>query len=925
MGSGLWWSFGEPHEERGELVADFYYQIGRHVELRLPWPTRRFADAGGLSIQIGEKKHGTGWPHDITAKTEETGRRLYDLLGKEAQASLIRTFANQNGDSNHRTLYLLFPTPSAKNREICLTLEDLPWELLHDGEEFISWRYSIQIVRAHPRETFPVQPRTIGIASWGILLVTPFVFSSEDQYRQVGLEPLPLGAEEVKTIRSLQQETHGLVLAGPLSRRRRSPWGITTFHELEEHLLGENVGRYHLIHFVGHGVIYDDEPCLCFESDQGGIDYVSVNRLRKLFTAIRDSSRHDALPAVLFLNACSSSSRGRYSSGFASGLHDLGMCVLGYHSDIYDDDKPLLAAESFYRSICIDQSLQNPQQNPNVLTAIGAARRRLRDQGGAAKPAWGNLRAYVPSEISFEVRGRGFIERTLQKVYSHFASWMNPLDYTDHLSIGFQFAVLFGALMGLINLIFIFPETLLVGHYTYQEIVSEILRIFLIGPLSFLAAAIFISIQTMQNHRFLRHRTGKIPILTLLAKLFCTLPVLILAGVAFGLLFNFSFSRLDLLTSQITIFSSLTKIPIEDFWIGFLGIMGGAITISLLLASGFCLKRKETLHSYRTFYWVFVLYSGIAAVFIIDAFFSEKMGVYRTGCWTFFVLLNIFAYSSVSTKTLKEITWRAMQKNAPPPQLSWRKLIPLLGGALLVVFCYFLLEESVRFEQSTIQNAIIKRKESILTGEFEPHVEKILERALRQRAIHEIPGSIMENESVAKRDWLLSLVCADYILFRSQQREEKSDLLEDISKSQGFLTTCETINGEVKFKDYYCNIVAMVEFLHAENSESEESKPTEYQQALTNGIIAVDKDNRNFAYLDTLARVEAKIGDRNNDLELLKRAAVNIRQARWRAFFLRSPMASEVRRSIDEMAKSIQKQIKRMEDDYKQIPTRVFP
>jgi hypothetical protein len=55
MGRGLWWSFGEPREERGELVADFYYQIGKHVELRLPWPTRRFADAGGLSIHVGVK------------------------------------------------------------------------------------------------------------------------------------------------------------------------------------------------------------------------------------------------------------------------------------------------------------------------------------------------------------------------------------------------------------------------------------------------------------------------------------------------------------------------------------------------------------------------------------------------------------------------------------------------------------------------------------------------------------------------------------------------------------------------------------------------------------------------------------------------------------------------------------------------------
>ncbi|MBN2326458.1 MAG: CHAT domain-containing protein, partial [Candidatus Omnitrophica bacterium] len=306
MGHELWWSFGEPREEAGELVANFYYQIGKHVKLRLPWPTRRFADAGDLSIHVGNRTPGHEWPLDITSKTQETGRLLYELLGKDAQASLIRTFANPNNDSNHRTLHLLFPTPSLQNREICLTLEDLPWELLHDGEEFIAWRYSIQIIRAHPRYALPFEKRHVEIDSWGALLVTPFIFADREQCRQAGLEFLPQGIEEVKSIRSLQTQTHGMVLVGPNGPRRRAPGGVVAFRELEECLLGENAGRYHLIHFIGHGVIYDDEPCLCFESDEGGIDYVSVGRLRKLFLSILESSRNKDLPRVLFLNACSS-------------------------------------------------------------------------------------------------------------------------------------------------------------------------------------------------------------------------------------------------------------------------------------------------------------------------------------------------------------------------------------------------------------------------------------------------------------------------------------------------------------------------------------------------------------------------------------------------------------------------------------------
>ncbi|MBN2327203.1 MAG: hypothetical protein JXR73_08605, partial [Candidatus Omnitrophica bacterium] len=632
-------------------------------------------------------------------------------------------------------------------------------------------------------------------------------------------------------------------------------------------------------------------------------------------------------PRVLFLNACSSSSRGRYSSGFAAGLHDLGMCVLGYHSDIYDDDKPLIAADSFYRSLCVDQSLQNPQLDPNVITAIGAARRRLRDQGETAKPAWGSLRAYLPSEISFTVRGRGIVERSLQHLYSRFAQWMNPLDYTDHLSIGFQFAVLFGVLMGFINLAFIFPETLLVRHYTYQEIVSEILRIFLVGPLSFLAAAIFSSFLTLQNHRFLRRRSGKIPLGTLFKHVAISLPVLALSGAAFCALFTFSFSRLELLTAQITVFSGLTQLSIDDFWYRLIGGIGGTVSFSLLLASVFCLRRKETLHSYRTFYWVSALYGGLFLLYLCRVFHSEEMSVYRTGGWMLFILLNIVACSSVVIKTLKEISWRAMQKSEPSTQLSWRKLLPLLGGAFLVAFCFYLLEEAVRFEQHTVQAAILQRKASLETGEFSPHIEKILERALRQRAIHEIPDSVLDGHEdivAAKQDWLLSLVCADYLLYRAQQRDSKDALSSDLARCQEFLYTGEILNAEVKFKDYYCNIAAMVEMLKT-RGESDEARQTGCQLALANARKAVEKDERNFAYLDTLARVEAEIGEQNNDPDLLRQAAGHVRKAQWRAFFLRSPKADEVRRSIDQLAESIQQRIQRMEESRQNFPRRIYP
>ena len=414
----LYWSFGEPREDKGDLVCDFYYQTGRHRELRLPWPSQRFTASGDLSISLGNGLSSVRSFSDFSSGTEEAGRKLYEFLENEAQASLIRAFSNLPEDDKERILCLQFTSPSNENRERCLALEDLPWELLHDGYNFITERYSLQIIRSYTRDLFFDQTGQKEISSWRILLISPFVFSEPERCEELGLAPLPQGQEEIQAIRSLEKQTYGLVKAGP-NHSFNSSVGITRFAELERTLFSPACPEYQLIHFVGHGLIYDEEPCLCFESETGGVDYVSVERMRKLFQAIRDAGNRE-LPSVLFLNACGSSSRGRYSAGFASALHDLGICVLGYKTEVRDDTIPLLAAKNFYQSLCVDQSLHTPSRSPDVVTAVGAARQVLRKAENETKPIWGSLRAYVPVDLSFQVHGRGTVERTVQYIYRFF-------------------------------------------------------------------------------------------------------------------------------------------------------------------------------------------------------------------------------------------------------------------------------------------------------------------------------------------------------------------------------------------------------------------------------------------------------------------------------------------------------------------------
>ncbi|HPO99701.1 MAG TPA: CHAT domain-containing protein [bacterium] len=917
MVGGLWWSFGEPRQVNGEIVTDFYYQIGKHIELRLPWPSRTFDGAGGLPLQLDDgEKNEVRLTADLLSNRQETGRRLYELLGKEAQASLIRTFAQPGMESFERILYLHFPSPTPDSKELCLTLEDLPWELLHDGEDYITWRYSLQIIRAHSLEAFPQPAKQIEVSYWGILLVTPFVFADGERLQNLGLAALPHGKEEAWLLRTLEKQTHGLIRISP-HKPKTHPGGVATLRELETLLRGGYAKHYPLLHFIGHGVIYNDEPCLCFESDKKDrIDYVSAGRLRKLFMETRDTPPPPPLPSVIFLNACSSSSRGRHSSGLASGLHDLGMCVIGYNAEIHDD-KPLLVAEGFYKSLCLDQSVQNPQWNPNVVTAIGSARRRLRDLRDDPPTAWGSLRAYVPVDISFTVYGRSLVERFTQKVYSHFSQWMNPGEYTDHLSIGFQFAVLFGMLMGLGNLLFVFPESVLARHLTYQEIASEMIRIFLVGPLSFLAAAIFVAMLTYRNHQFLTLLTGSVPWSKLIRYGIQSFPMAVGSGLAFGTLFFYSFSRLDLLTAQLTSFASLARIPIAWFWYGFAGLLGLMVCWSLTVATLFSLRRKETLHSYRTFYFVFVMYVLLGGSHLYQALHGIQGNQARTISWISFVLFTILAYALTIIKILKETSWRALQKSTQNHYLSWRKLIPLMGGAMLLVFCYYLLEESVRFEPRAIQTALLARKALIeedeapagpvAQGNFDQQVLFTLERALQQRAIQDIPDGILQ---AASRDWLLSVVSADYLIYTALRERQPGKAREWLRQSQTCLEQAAALNQEVMFKDYYRNIAAMQMILFAGSVDNPEERRKLYQDAIENATFAVRKDGRNFAYLDTLARAEFELALLDHDPDLFRKAAAHVREAELRAFFLRSPRAGEVRQSIDEMAEKIRQQMK---------------
>ncbi len=900
MNHQLFWIFGTPEEEDGILAVDFYYQAGKHTRLHIPIPAPRFQAAGELPFHLKENNLSKPPAFDLPSNPVEAGKKLFSILGEEAQKTLIQTFANLENHSDERLLYLIFSTPSTESNEWSLTLEDLPWEYLHDGNQFISQRYQLQIVRNHVKHQYPFAVEKHDINDWRILLVSPFVFSNLAVLNQAGLSPLPGAQKEILTLRALENETSGFINISPPSHGKQMQ-GITTLDELNSCLSASKNKPFHIIHFCGHGVMYEDEPCLCFETDPGGIEYVNVDQLKRALSVAVESNQTESLPDILFLNACSSSSRGKYSAGFAAGLHELNVCVLGYQTQVRDDDKLVEASKEFYRSLCIQQPLQQAYSPSSVIKAVGDSRRQLHNHGGTTPNHSANMQVYLPTQLQFQWTGRGFVERRIQSMYSRFAEWTNPSDFTSHLSLVFFSAFVFGTLFGIENVLFIFPESVLTNYLNYTEIVSELTRIFMIGPLSFLAAAIWIAWITQIEFRLLMS-THAVPKWKWPTFLMQFIPLSILAGVSYSLMFSYSFSHMDLLTAKTKELAPLLDYSTAVFWYGLSGFMGATMTISLALAVWICYRKRETLHTYH-------VYSVMIAVYIIGGAINcwlinqqSITGIALILDWFVCSLINIFAYALITTKVIKETCWRSAHKTTEKPNVSWRKLVPLVGGAILVLLCYILLEESVRFEKETIHWALAERSENAGNPQSK-YVEKVLERALRQRAIDDVPERVRQ---VADKDWLLSLIYADHLLFLAQN-SAVYDPKTTMAESRFYLENSIALNPAVQYTDFFQNIYAMVLLNEAREMEEGDDKTALLRKANQLAESAVKKDEGNFAYLDTLARAQYRwaLHDEYNFI-YLSNALDNIQQAEWSAFFLRSSRADEVRESIRTLRNKIE-------------------
>ena len=293
--------------------------------------TIKRADLANLSL-IGERLT-SGDIKDI-ASAGQIGYGLYKTVFQDSIHELFqRALAVANDKSAGLRLLLKFKqTPE---------LHEIPWELLHDGNQFLVTNPATPIVRyleqTHKVESLEIEPPL------RVLFTTacpeelqPLDLVTEERNMRTALEPLS-GAVELIVERhiSLDRLRHAFMRA----QDRERP--------------------FHIWHHCGHGELFSQDGATSFglvfqdRSTAQWVDVAQVSTLVRACSSLR----------MVTLNVC----HGGSSVGLGPTLASLGLpAVVGFRSSVLDQTA-LTFAEAFYEAI-----LYNP-----VDVALGQARLAL--------------------------------------------------------------------------------------------------------------------------------------------------------------------------------------------------------------------------------------------------------------------------------------------------------------------------------------------------------------------------------------------------------------------------------------------------------------------------------------------------------------------------------------------------------------------
>ena len=280
-------------------------------------------------------------PSAVPLELERTGKYAFgQLIPMKIQYHL------ENSSADHLRL------------DIDERLIDLPWELIHDGTEFLCLRYAVGRRLISNQSFQPPRRRAKLAPSTKVLVVADPTGDLPAATRE--------GHEVGKLLRSKCGMTVDAFVTGGMSKK--------------DFLL--SLQDYDIIHFAGHAAHESsspDESCLLFSD--GEIQAFEIERF---------IGSHS--PAVVFLNACWSAEELRNPSSYTPMMRGLGRtflyagvtAFLGYLVPIPDDAATRFAM-SFYESIA---------QGQTIGESLRRARIQSRDQTRPENLIWSSAVLY---------------------------------------------------------------------------------------------------------------------------------------------------------------------------------------------------------------------------------------------------------------------------------------------------------------------------------------------------------------------------------------------------------------------------------------------------------------------------------------------------------------------------------------------------
>ncbi|MBW4464823.1 MAG: tetratricopeptide repeat protein [Pegethrix bostrychoides GSE-TBD4-15B] len=367
----------------------------QHFELRCGELVRRLVQSELVALiedceycyYSGRSQTRQGQLYDLPAELVEMGQRLYKWL--DGDQGWLRRVLNDGGAQ-----MFVFDLVQARETQalnsntdaIALRLAHLPWELLHDGQEFLIKQQKLNLPPLRVVQQRGGQDGASAAPPPENRPLHLLLMATSSEYP--GIADLQYEQEEANILQATRDQ--------PLLAAVEESGSVV---ELANLVRFYPQGYFDVFHLTGHGLIFteqnfgklraeiqaapiaDQTPCFITEDELGGLQLTTAKDLARAFG--------NRFPKLVFLSGCHTGELPDEGSlpSMAQALVQAGVpMVLGWARPVYDSTA-IVAAEALYRSLAAGDAVE---------AAIEAAVLAMLQ---ANCPDWHLLRVYRDSQL----------------------------------------------------------------------------------------------------------------------------------------------------------------------------------------------------------------------------------------------------------------------------------------------------------------------------------------------------------------------------------------------------------------------------------------------------------------------------------------------------------------------------------------------